>query len=128
EEETNLTVDIDDVEFYKEIEKEDCIISYYIGSYYGENNIILDPIEHQRAEWILPENLPNKKFLLDLGDFLKDAFSQEVADSESLNKAFSNKILDFTNILNKALDSGGINDDQYLESLHKLSIIKSNDV
>ncbi len=118
-EETNLIVDIEDVEFYKKLEKGDCIIYYFIGSYQG-GYTIPDIIEHEGFEWIYPDEIKDKDFILELKPFLMDIFKVEggVALGDKINSALET--------LNKALDSGEIDADTYLNKINKLNIIKSN--
>jgi 8-oxo-dGTP pyrophosphatase MutT (NUDIX family) len=145
-EETNI--DVEELEEYKIINKDNCTINYFIGSVDSDDfNIILDNNEHQGYEWIDINDIPEKSFLLDLGSFLKESFDvkekeplkhavidisdgrddylrPQVLHVEILSKA--EQIQKSMDTLKAALDSEEIDDATYFTYKTKLNIIKSN--
>lgn len=125
-EETNLSIDIDEVDFFKKVVKDDCTIHYFIGSYDGDNSVVLDVNEHANLKWISPNEIFDIDFLLGLKEFLLDSF-----DVVKGKDSFEDEVASTLYTINKALDSGDITDDVYLDAIKKLKIIggsKVNDI
>lgn len=129
-EETGIELNVDDIQFYKEIDRGNNISYYFIGSVSSSDvEIILNANEHQGYEWVSPNNIWQKDCLMDLNKFLAESFNIN-SDSEKYvdhlaNYSTEDQINEAVDILNKSFDNGEINEDIYLDKINLLGIIKS---
>lgn len=83
------------IEFIKQIEKKDCVISYHIGSIHSIIPIILDNEEHYHYEWVKVGDFDKYDMIFDLKDELKKIVS-ELVILPQLENVFSNTIQTLT--------------------------------
>ena len=76
--------------FIKQIEKEDCIISYFSGFKHSIYPIILDNDEHYSYEWVRLEDFDRYEMIFDLKDTLKEILETTIVEMDSLR--FQNSV------------------------------------
>lgn len=134
-EETNIVLDSDDLSHFKTVSKENCEIHYFLGSVHSSDlKMILDNDEHQGYEWIKPDNIADKNFILDLGSTLEDWFNvqkefeqkEEPLPIMQLPLMKSEKINSLEQELEDNFNKGEIDEEKYFGYKNKIQIIKSN--
>lgn len=126
QEETNLEIDFETVEYVKEKDLSDGRkISYFVCSIdvIGDK-VVLDTQEHQNYAWILPEQILDYNFIFDLSDTLCEVFDVKKVEVETDILNIEDQISNITVILNKALDEGSIDDDTYIHRINQIQSIE----
>lgn len=135
-EETNINLDLFDLSDFKVVKKDNCTINYFIASVYSsELKIVLDAEEHQGHEWIKTSEIKNRKFILDLGEFLSDAFDitkeSKVTDANPLQVVElplmkSERIYHLEDEISKSFDANEIDEEKYFNYIQKAKELKND--
>ena len=105
--------------FVKQIEKKDCVISYYEGVVSNIQPLILDNEEHYRYQFVSWEDLKDYDLIFDLGEYLQDLpltemkiETEQILSIENLLKVQETLVNDF--------NSGTIDSGEFLKGVKKI--------
>lgn len=109
----------DKLQFVKQIEKKDCVISYFEGTVSNIQSLILDNEEHYRYQFVDWKDLKDYDLIFDLGEYLQDLPLSEMKIEVEQMLSIEN-LLEVQETLTNDFNGGTIDANEFLKGIKKI--------